>query len=56
MHNRRELTGMLADAHLDVQSWAPVFDLDPLRPLHRRPPRRGRVPLVTAVIARAADT
>ena len=53
MHTRRELTGMLAAAHLDVQSWAPVFDLDPLLPLRRRPPRRptGRVPLVTAVIA-----
>ena len=37
MHTRRELTGMLAAAHLDVQSWAPVFDLDPLLPL-RRPP------------------
>jgi hypothetical protein len=34
--------------------WAPVFDLDPLLPLRRRQPRPavGRVPLVTAVIAR----
>jgi ubiquinone/menaquinone biosynthesis C-methylase UbiE len=56
MHTRRELAAMLAGAHLDVQGWAPVFDLDPLLPLRRRPPRRptGRLPLVTAVIARAA--
>lgn len=55
MHTRRELTGMLAEARLDVQEWAPVFDLDPLLPLRHRPPRppTGRVPLVTAVIARA---
>jgi hypothetical protein len=49
-------TGRQQAAHLDVQGWAPVFDLDPLLPLRRRPPRRptGRLPLVTAVIARAA--
>jgi SAM-dependent methyltransferase len=56
MHTRRELTEMLAAAGLDVQGWAPVFDLDLLLPLRRRPPRPpvGRLPLVTAVIARAA--
>ena len=47
MHTRRELTAMLAAAHLDAQGWAPVFDLDPLLPL-RRPPacaqRASRVP------------
>jgi hypothetical protein len=55
MHTRRELTQMLAAAHLEVQGWAPVFDLDPLLPLRHRAPRppTGRVPLVTAVIARA---
>ena len=56
MHTRSELTEMLAAAGLDVQGWAPVFDLDLILPLRRRPPRPplGRVPLVTAVIARAA--
>ncbi len=55
MHTRRELTGMLAAAGLDIQGWAPVFDLELLLPLRRRPPRppTGRMPLVTAVIARA---
>ncbi len=56
MHTRTELTEMLAAAGLDVQGWVPVFDLDLLLPLRRRPPRppTGRMPLVTAVIARAA--
>jgi hypothetical protein len=56
MHTKPELTQMLAAAGLDVQGWAPVFDLDLLLPLRRRPPRPpvGRMPLVTAVIARAA--
>ena len=55
MHTRRELTQMLAAAHLEIQGWAPVFDLDPLLPLRHRAlrPPTGRVPLVTAVIARA---
>jgi ubiquinone/menaquinone biosynthesis C-methylase UbiE len=58
MHTRREITQMLAAAHLHVQNWAPVFDLDPLLPLRNRPPRpprspTGRIPLVTAVIARS---
>jgi ubiquinone/menaquinone biosynthesis C-methylase UbiE len=53
MHTRREITQMLATAGLQVHRWAPVFDLDPLLPVRRRPPRRptGRLPLVTAVIA-----
>jgi ubiquinone/menaquinone biosynthesis C-methylase UbiE len=56
VHTQSELTEMLAAADLDVQGWAPVFDLDLLLPLRRRPPRPpvGRIPLVTAVIARAA--
>lgn len=56
MHTRHEITEMLAAARLRVHSWAPVFDLDPLLPLRDRPPRppTGRVPLVTAVIARPA--
>lgn len=56
MHTKPELTQMLAAAGLDVQGWAPVFDLDLLLPLRRRPPRPpvGRMPLVTTVIARAA--
>jgi len=43
-------------AGLDVQGWAPVFDLDLLPPVRRRPPPPpvGRMPLVTAVIARAS--
>jgi ubiquinone/menaquinone biosynthesis C-methylase UbiE len=56
MHTRSELTKMLAAAGLDVQGWAPVFDLDLLLPVRRRPPPPpvGRMPLVTAVIARAS--
>lgn len=47
MHTRSQLTAMLAAAHLDVQGWAPVFDLDLLLPVRRSPPRppTGRVPL-----------
>jgi ubiquinone/menaquinone biosynthesis C-methylase UbiE len=54
MHTPVELAEMLAAVGLDVQGWAPVFDLDPLLPLRRRQPRPpvGRMPLVTAVIAR----
>jgi SAM-dependent methyltransferase len=54
MHTRVELAEMLAAVGLDVQGWAPVFDLDPLLPLRRRQPRPpvGRMPLVTAVVAR----
>jgi ubiquinone/menaquinone biosynthesis C-methylase UbiE len=57
MHTRGEITRMLAGARLQVQCWAPVFDLDPLLPLRVRRPRppTGRVPLVTAVIARPAQ-
>ncbi len=56
MHTQSELTEMLAAVGLDVQGWAPVLDLDLLLSLRRRPPRPpvGRIPLVTAVIARAA--
>jgi ubiquinone/menaquinone biosynthesis C-methylase UbiE len=54
MHTRGELTEMLAAVGLEAQGWAPVFDLDPLLPLRRSQPRPpvGRMPLVTAVIAR----
>lgn len=56
MHTRDEITQMLAAAGLRVQDWAPVLDLDPLLPLPARRPRppTGKVPLVTAVIARPA--
>ena len=56
MHTRREIAEMLAAAGLRAESRAPVFDLDPLLPVRtrRRRPPTGRVPLVTAVIARPA--
>ena len=56
MHTQSELTQMLTAAGLDLQGWAPVRDLDLMLPLRRCPPRPpvGRIPLVTAVIARAA--
>jgi len=56
MHTRDEITRMLAAAGLQVQGWAPVFDLDPLLPVRARSPRppSGKIPLVTAVIARPA--
>jgi hypothetical protein len=40
MHTRRELTQMLAAAHLEVQGWAPVFDLDPASAAAPSPARR----------------
>ncbi len=57
MHTREEVTRMLAAAGLQVQGWAPVFDLDLLLPLRARRPRppTGKVPLVTAVIARRPE-
>jgi ubiquinone/menaquinone biosynthesis C-methylase UbiE len=54
MHTKRELTGMLAKAGLHLSDWAPIFDLDlllPLRARRSRPPT-GRMPLVTAAVAR----
>jgi hypothetical protein len=33
---------MLAAVGLDIQGWAPVFDLDPLLPLRRRQYRSTR--------------
>lgn len=57
MHTRDEITRMLDGAGLQVQDWVPVFDLDPLLPLRARRPRppTGKVPLVTAVIARRPE-
>lgn len=56
MHTRDEITQMLAAARLQVEAWSPVFDLDLLLPLRTRRPRKptGKVPLVTAVIARSS--
>ena len=54
MHTKRELTAMLAGAGLHASDWAPIFDLDvllPLRARRHRPPT-GRMPLVTAAVAR----
>jgi len=58
MHTRGELAQMLTAARMRLDSWAPVFDLDPLllvRDGRVRPPT-GRVPLVTAVIARPGQS
>ncbi len=54
MHTKDEVTRMLTRAGLRVSGWAPIFDLDVLLPLRkeRRRPPTGRVPLVTAVVAR----
>jgi SAM-dependent methyltransferase len=53
MHTKRELTAMLTAAGLRVSDWAPIFDLDLLLPLRaRRRPPTGRIPLVTAAVAR----
>lgn len=56
MHSRDEIAAMLAAARLGVWGWAPVLDLDLLLPFRARNGRvpTGKLPLVTAVLARAA--